>query len=147
MGGTVMKRLVLMLILMQLVATGAMPAHASSEPVRLTFDKSLVDPAGVWEGTVTGDIEGDLTTVLLEANQTGVIQHVKFDWIVDAADDDLDFTAELDGILNLETGQVVMDGNVVDGYLDGAQVHEEGQLVNAGTFRFVGSIRIMPATG
>jgi hypothetical protein len=39
-----------------------------------------------------------------------------------------------------------MNGTVVDGFLQGAQVHEEGQLVNAATLRFEGTIRVMPAT-
>lgn len=145
-----MKRVVLFLvvILADAGAVAATPASdASSAPVTLTFEKSLVDPAGVWEGTVSGDIEGDLTTVLLEARQTDQILHVRFAWIIDAADDDFDFVAELDGILNLKTGEVVMNGSVVDGYLIGAEVHEEAQLVDSGTLRFVGTIRIMPATG
>jgi hypothetical protein len=39
-----------------------------------------------------------------------------------------------------------MNGAVIDGWLLGAQVHEEGQLVNPNTLGFEGSIRIMPAT-
>jgi hypothetical protein len=39
-----------------------------------------------------------------------------------------------------------MDGTVVKGYLEGAQVHEEGQLVDPAILRFQGSIQIMPAT-
>ena len=39
-----------------------------------------------------------------------------------------------------------MNSTVVDGFLQGAQVHEEGQLVDAATLRFEGTIQIMPAT-
>ena len=39
-----------------------------------------------------------------------------------------------------------MDGTVVDGFLQGAQVHEEGQLVDAATLAFEGSIQVMPST-
>ena len=56
------------------------------------------------------------------------------------------FTAHLSGVLNNVTGSVVMDGTVVDGFLEGAQVHEQGHLVNAETLRFEGTIRVMPAT-
>jgi hypothetical protein len=39
-----------------------------------------------------------------------------------------------------------MNGTVVDGYLYGAQVHEEGQLLDAATLRFEGTITVMSAT-
>ena len=39
-----------------------------------------------------------------------------------------------------------MDGTVVGGWLSGAQVHEEGQLVDLATLRFTGEIRIAPAS-
>jgi len=135
--------LLLALALVGVVGATAPAASASSEPLRLSFDKSLVAP-GEWQGTVAGDISGGLATRLLSARPTGPILQVEFDWIVDAGNSS--FTARLHGILNTETGGVVMDGTVVDGYLLGAQVHEEGQLVDPATLRFVGSIRIMPAT-
>jgi tetratricopeptide (TPR) repeat protein len=72
--------------------------------------------------------------------------HVEFDWIIDADDDAYDFTARLSGILNTRTGSVVMNGAVVEGWLLGARVHEEGQLVDPATLGFEGSIRLMPAT-
>jgi hypothetical protein len=46
------------------VVGAASPAAAASDPsdpVRLTFDKHQVAP-GVWQGTVSGDITGALTT-------------------------------------------------------------------------------------
>ncbi len=124
----------------------AAPAGATA-PLRLTFEKEAV-AVGVWEGSVSGDVNGDLTTVLTACNGpnpcSGPIWHVEFDWIIDAGAES--FTAHLSGVLNNETGAVTMDGTVVDGFLQGAQVHEEGQLVNAATLRFEGSIRVMPAT-
>jgi hypothetical protein len=39
-----------------------------------------------------------------------------------------------------------MNGTVVEGFLEGAQVHGEGQLVNAATLGFEETIRIMPVT-
>jgi hypothetical protein len=66
------------------------------------------------------------------------------DWVIDAGAES--FTAHLSGVLNNVTGSVVMNGTVVDGFLEGAQVHEAGQLVNAETLGFEGTIRIMPAT-
>jgi hypothetical protein len=52
----------------------------------------------------------------------------------------------LEGILNSEAGAVVMNGTVIDGLLLGAQVYEEGQLIDPATQRFAGSIWIMPGT-
>jgi hypothetical protein len=56
------------------------------------------------------------------------------------------FTAHLTGTLNTRAGKVIMNGAVVEGWLLGAQVHEEGQLIDSATFGFEGSIRIMPAS-
>jgi hypothetical protein len=136
--------------LVALVAAGlllfAVPAGASS-PVNLTFEKEAVAP-GAWEGTVSGDINGDLKSFLTACSGpnpcSGRIWHVEFDWVIDAGAES--FTAHLSGVLNNVTGSVVMNGRVVDGFLEGAQVHEAGQLVNAETLAFEGTIRIMPAT-
>jgi hypothetical protein len=125
------------------LAASAPVASASNEPVRLSFDKSAV-AAGVWEGTVAGDISGDLTTRLLSLRVTGSIWQVEFDFIVEAGGSS--FTTRLSGILNTQTGAVVMNGRVSEGYLLGSQVHEEGQLVDPATLRFVGTIRLAPAT-
>ena len=139
-----MRKLMLTLFCVGALVASAIPvAGASSAPVRLTFDKVATGP-GVWHGTVAGDIDGGLTTDLLSLDTTGPIWHVTFDWVIDAGPSS--FTARLSGVLNTSTGGVVMDGTVVSGYLRGAQVHEEGQLVNPATIEFAGSIRLMPAT-
>jgi hypothetical protein len=135
----------LLVALATVCALGATAARAaaSNEPLRLSFDKSAVAP-GVWEGTVSGDVTGELTTSLLSLRVTGPVWQVEFDFIVEAGCSS--FTTRLSGILNTETGAVVMDGRVSEGYLLGARVHEEGQLVDPATLRFVGTIQLMPAT-
>ena len=90
------------------------------------------------------DVGGDLTTELRDLRVTGPIWHVEFDWIV--AGGDQSFTARLTGILNTNTGYVVMNGAVIEGWLEGARVHEEGQLIDPDTLRFQGAILLMPAT-
>ena len=75
---------------------------------------------------------------------SGPIWHVQFDWIVSAGPKS--FVARLDGTLNTNTGVVVMNGTVIDGWLLGARVHEEGQAQDPAGARFVGSIQIAPAT-
>lgn len=139
------------LMLLGLLAL-AMPgghAAASSAPVGLTFDKSG-GGGGIWNGTVGGDINGNLTTTLTSLRVSGVIWHVTFTWDIDdtdLSDGDQSFVATLSGVLNTQTGGVVMNGTVTEGYLLGAQVHEAGRLVDPGTLRFQGSIQLMPATG
>jgi len=116
-------------------------------PVIITFDKAM-DEDGIWEGTVSGDVDGELRTVLNVDNirETGMILHVEFDWIITADDPSKSFTARLNGILNNNTGKVVMNGTVIEGWLTGARVHEEGQLIDPETGRFEGTIQINPAT-
>jgi hypothetical protein len=104
--------------------------------------KSMAETAEL--GTVSGDISGSLETRLLSISQAGKILHVEFDWIVDAGEQS--FTARLKGTLDSETGTVTMNGTVFEGYLAGAQVHEQGQLVNPATSGFEGTIRLMPAS-
>jgi hypothetical protein len=141
-------------VLVGLLAAGLLmvglsfPAPASATaPLSLTFEKEAVG-VGVWEGSVSGDVDGELRTVLTSCTGpkscSGTIWHVEFDWIIDSGAQS--FTAHLRGVLNTRTGAVVMNGTVVDGYLQGAQVHEVGQLVDAATLRFEGSIQVMPAT-
>jgi hypothetical protein len=136
----------LIVLVLASVLLAALPARATA-PVQLSFEKQSVG-IGMWEGTVSGDIEGDLTTVLTACLGpkpcAGTVWHVEFDWIIDAGDQS--FTAHLRGTLNTVTGRVVMNGTVVDGYLEGARVHEEGQLVDPATLGFEGIIRVLPAT-
>lgn len=120
------------------------PARASQAPFELTFDKASPTANGVWDGTIGGDATGTVRTVLKGATQSGPILHVDFDWIISAGDKS--FVADLDGILNLKTGAVVMNGKVTGGYLEGAQVHEEGQLVDPSTLRFQGTIQVAPSS-
>ncbi len=139
------SRTILIVLVLALALLPQAVAAGNNAPVNLTFSKQSTG-IGTWEGTVSGDLEGQLTTVLTDLRISGPIWHVEFDWIVDAAGDANDFTAHLSGILNTETGSVVMNGTVVEGWLLGAQVHEEGQLVDPATLAFEGTIRIMPGT-
>lgn len=126
-------------------AAGVSSAAATNAPVRLTFEKTIADPAaGVWTGTTGGDVNGTLRTELRSLTVTGSIWHVTFDWIITAGE--RSFTARLTGVLNTATGGVVMNGTVVDGWLEGARVHEAGQLLDPDSLHFEGTIRLMPRT-
>jgi hypothetical protein len=122
----------------------ALSSAAAASPLHLQFDKCLTDPAGIWNGTVAGDISGDLETVLTNLRVAGPVWHVRFDWIVDAGSQS--FVADLSGLLNTSTGQVVMNGEVSEGYLHGAEVHEAGHADPDRPGCFTGTIQIMPAT-
>lgn len=95
-------------------------ALAQSPVVELTFEKSVVS-LGTWEGTVDGDETGTIHTTLtsLDSNTSSLI--VSFNWQV-GLDSGERIAAEVDGFINLYTGRVVMDGEVVDGYLAGSRI-------------------------
>ena len=138
----------------------------STASVELSFD-SPFDPTnpGVWVGTVAGDITGTLQTRMTDLRVSGPIWHVRFEWTITPANafasrpgapldihssqttmtSGQSFVADLSGVLNIETGAVVMNGTVVEGYLLGAQVHEVGQLIDADTLRFQGTIQVTAA--
>ena len=140
--------------------------RASTTSVELSFDTPF-DPTnpGLWVGTVAGDITGTLQTRMTDLRVSGPIWHVRFEWTITPADTSasrpgapLDihssqttmmtgqsFVADLAGVLNIETGAVVMNGTVVEGYLLGAQLHEVGQLIDADTLRFQGTIQVTAA--
>ena len=123
-------------------AVGAMTfttTASAAPPLRLDFSKHTVAP-GVWQGTVSGDIDGGLTTRAIAVDDSEAVWRVTFDWIVDAGSQS--FTARLSGTLDSLTGAVAMKGRVVEGYLDGSKVREEGQLVDPSTLAFQGTIRV-----
>jgi hypothetical protein len=118
-------------------------ADVATGPLELSFDKTAVSE-GFWQGTVDGDISGTLITVLTDVQTSDAIWDVRFDWIIIAGEQS--FVADLSGTLNNETGVAVMDSTVVEGYLLGAEVHEQGQLIDPATLQFQGSIQLMPTT-
>ena len=120
---------------------GWQAASAAEEPVRLTFDKASVS-ASVWTGRVDGDVDGELTTVLISADTSSAVWSVDFYWIVTADDPRLSFVARLAGTLDTDTGAVAMRGRVVDGYRVGALVEESGQLYDGERSAFRGTIDI-----
>ena len=142
-----MKHTLTMLAALAAVAVAALaPTATAAPPLQVNWSKHLVDPAQfVFEGTTSGDAPGTLTSKLVgPPTGTGGVLHVTFDWIVGSGA--RSFTARTSGIWNLNTGHVVMNGTVIEGYLNGAQVHEEGQLVDPATLSFEGFLRLMPST-
>jgi hypothetical protein len=110
-----------------------------SGDVNFTFQKAA-SGEGTWAGTVDGDVQGNLETVLLNIDNSNPVWDVEFDWIIDAGD--RSFTARMTGTLNSETGAVEMDGEVIEGWMLGARVHEEGQMIDPETSAFEGFIEL-----
>ena len=74
---------------------------------------------------------------------------VTFEWAIEdgnLVDGDQSFTAVASGTLNNSTGKVVMNGEVVSGYMAGAKFIEEGQLVDPFTLQFQGSMKLVLST-
>jgi hypothetical protein len=140
------KSLVVLVALVAVVcAVGASSAPAAP-PLQVDWVKHVVNPASFeFAGATTGDAPGTLASKLVSLDaSTGPILHVTFDWIVTSGSKS--FTARTSGTWNTNTGRVVMNGRVIAGYLLGAQVHEEGQLVDPGTLTFEGFLRLLPNT-
>jgi hypothetical protein len=128
------------------VAAAAPSATASNAPLQVNFIKHVVDPQNlVFQGTVSGAVTGSLVSEVVSLNGVdGPIYNITFDWIVSAGDDS--FAARTSGTWNTLSGQVTMNGTVISGYLEGAQVHEQGHLVDPSTLTFAGFLQLMPAT-
>ena len=121
------------------LAFAALGAGAAQESLSLAFDKAGVGDT-VWTGTVSGDVSGVLTTVLISADTSASVWLVEFYWIVTADDPERSFVARLSGTLDSETGVVAMSGRVVEGYREGAMVEEQGQMVDPDRSAFTGTI-------
>lgn len=137
--------IILAALAVAVVAVGASSATAQP-PIQVDFVKHAPDPAVfVFEGSVAGAVTGSLASHLVTLNAvTGPIYHVTFEWNVTAGTKS--FTADTSGTWNTLTGAVVMNGRVVAGYLKGAQVHEEGQLLDPASLTFGGFLRLLPGT-
>ena len=120
-----------------------------AKPLMLDYVKVESAPSSLnWFGNVTGDIDGNLETRVVGADQSGHILHIQTEWSVDAGTES--FEAALVGILDTRTGRLVLNGEVTSGYLAGAQVHDQGRMTGTdpttGGTVFTGFIRIMPGS-
>jgi hypothetical protein len=70
--------------------------------------------------------------------------HTVADYIFMADDGVHSFTARVEGHGNLQTERAVLNGTVTAGWLQGAQVQDEFDILGGG--RFAGTFRIMPGS-
>jgi hypothetical protein len=117
------------------------PASASSQPIKFSFEKHWVEP-GHYVGTTSDG--GSIEMWVSNSTVTGTMQH--FDVTISATVADGSFTAALDGTFNFSTARTLLNGTVADGWLEGAQVHEQGQLVALDPLTFTGTLQLMPAS-
>ncbi len=115
------------LLTMAILVTPVSAGNSTMAPIRLGFDKELVDST-VWEGTYWGDASGDVTVTLVGLRITGPIWHVEFEWVLTDDVDGLTLRAVVSGIINMNTGHIALNGVVTEGHYCGAQVHVDAQL-------------------
>jgi len=133
-------------LLVALVAVGgsAAAAQAANAPVEVTFVKTLVDPGTRYYAGTTGD-GGAIEMWVSNSSVTGGVQH--FDVTLRASlSGGRSFTAMLKGTFNFSTMRTLLTGVVTDGWLAGAQVRENGALVDDDPLTFEGKLWLMPAS-
>ncbi len=129
----------------------AAPATASKAAFVVPFEKKFVET--VPEGP-TGEVSnyylgtaGDGGTVemwVYDSWSEGDVQHFAATLKLSLGDKSL--TAVLEGRFNFSTLRVVLNGRVTEGWLAGARVHEESELVGFAPLTFAGTIRLMPGS-
>jgi hypothetical protein len=140
-----MKRVLPVLLAIVALAAFAGSAAASDAAIVLSFTKqgSVLDSHYV--GTATGGAALDMQ--LSDKYWTGEVQHfTATETLVWPGGRSL--TAVLEGRFNNTTGATVLNGQVTSGWLQGAQVHEEGQLTGFSfpIASFAGSLQLMPGS-
>jgi hypothetical protein len=126
---------------------------ANEAPIRLTFEKSLVGPGPApylfhFIGTFGGDFSGQLYVGQLVrefVDEQHEIIHTVADYFFTADDGMHSFSARVEGHANLHTGDAVLNGVITTGWLQGAQVQDQFDILGGG--HFAGTFRIMPASG
>lgn len=119
----------------------AAPAAAAQQPIILEFEKQWAGP-DYYVGTIDGG--GTIEMWLSDNNIKGKTHH--FSATVDVTLPGRSFSAHVSGHYTFSTGQVVLTGTVTSGWLAGAQVLEQSQLIDPTTGSFVGTVHINPAS-
>ena len=140
------KLLAVVAVALAALAVSAASVSASSSSIVIPFEKHAVYP-GHYVGTA-GD-GGTIDLQVYDSRFTGGdpetsnhwVQHFKATLQLTVGGQSL--TATLDGQFNFTTRQTVLDGVVVDGWLSGAQVHEEGKVTGFSPLTFVGTVMVM----
>ena len=113
--------------------TQILRGHAKKGPadLELTYTKWVAPGFPNLVGVVGGDIVGTFGGAVYEKtgpDSNGLV-HLSAIYIVIAPDPAQSFTAHVQGIEDLNTQSAVLDGRVVDGFLNHARVHVEFTIV------------------
>lgn len=126
-----------------LAAEGPQP-QPPAKAVDISFVKHLTDPTAVtFHGTTAGAVRGDLVTQLIAqtAPATNEYEFVEFRWTITSRARSL--VAVTTGTLDTTTGVVAMTGTVTEGWNQGAEVLERGQLIDPATETFTGDLVLL----
>jgi len=146
----IVRKIIALLVLgLAALAVTASSVSASSSSIVIPFEKHAIGP-GHYVGTA-GD-GGTIELQVFDSSFTGGdpatsdhwVQHFKATLKLTVGGQSL--TAALEGQFNITTLQTVIDGVVVDGWLSGARVHEEGKVTGFSPLTFVGTVRLMPGS-
>lgn len=124
---------------------------ASSAPVTWRFDVSFdsaataANGAPTWTGTASGPDSGTIAVKLLAADLRGEALHIELEIAVAAGAHSS--TIQLSGVFNEVTTRGVLNGIVSNGWLAGAQAHQEAARFDpASPARLTGTLRLMSGT-
>jgi hypothetical protein len=138
------RRALLLFVALAAVAGSAAAAPAANAPVEVTFVKTLVDPDARYYAGTTGE-GGTVEMWVSNSSVTGNMQH--FDVTLRASlSGGRSFEAMLKGTFNFSTARTLLSGVVTDGWLAGAQVREQGSLIDDDPLTFGGTLWLMPAS-
>ena len=132
-------------------AATATQTQPNARPVEVTFTKwvtAFPDMAGLTGGDVEGTFEGEVLQRTPLDN--GIVQLTARYQVIDPAGLH-SFTAIIQGTQNSQTRSAVLNGVVTEGWLAGAQVHVDFDVVTPCEFGssntcFRGTIRVMPGS-
>lgn len=139
-------RKVLVALAIAAIAVGSIPgpALASNAVMVIPFEKHFVETVGDCNRYVGTAHEGTIEMLVCDSWFSGDVQHFTATLWVSISDGS--FKAILDGRFNFNTFEVVLNGSIVEGWLMGARVHEESQLVGFDPLTFIGTVQLMPGS-
>ena len=102
---------------------------ADSTGLDLTYTKWIAPGFPNLVGVVGGDIVGKFGGAVYERTVDGNLVHLDAIYVVIAPDPAKSFTAHVEGTEDLSTLKAVLDGRVVDGFMNHAHVHVQFDVI------------------
>ena len=130
--------------------TGAQMRATGDRNIEVTFTKWADPSYPLFKGVAGGDVPGEFAAEVLDRTgfDNGNIVDLLADYEVIADDPAHRFKARIEGKLNNQTLQAVLNGSVVDGWLKGARVHVTFDVIQPCTafgkpVCFTGTLRVL----